>query len=120
MSAEAPAATAGSSLLGIPTLPEGQRRTPEEVEEMALRAASQASHFRKHLATAQGLVDTSAATLARLKGRATRGLAHYRSFLRRSSSSYSRDAGRDHPWSAYTSLGQADLDEISAEILLYI
>ena len=74
--AQVPAATIGSVVLSIPPVPEGQQRSPEEVEEMALRAVSQASQLREHLATAQSLVDTSSATIARLKGRATRGLAH--------------------------------------------
>ena len=58
----------GSVVLSIPALPEGQQRSPEEVEEMALRAACQASQLRKNLITAQSLVDTSSATIARLNG----------------------------------------------------
>ena len=96
------------------------RRTPEEVEELALRAAGQASNLRTQVATAQELVDAGTAAMTRLKGRATRMLAHYASYLRRSSSNSYRPGEQYHPWAEYTRAGQEDLMDIQLQIVAYL
>ena len=52
-------------------------------------------------------------------GRATRGLAHFRTHLRRSSH-HGDAADRGHPWAVYAELGQQDLNDISAETMRYL
>ena len=52
-------------------------------------------------------------------GRATRGLAHFRIHLRRSSH-HGDAADCEHPWAVYAELGQQDLNDISAETMRYL
>ena len=44
---QVPALTEGSAVLGVPAVPEGTNRTPEEVEQLAIQAAEKVTQLRE-------------------------------------------------------------------------
>ena len=115
---QVPALTEGSELLGVPAVPEGANRTPEEVEQLAIQAAEKVTQLREEeAARLYAQLSDTANAVALGKIRARRFLTEFDTVLSRSRG----NTGLQLQYSSYSRLGHREMLKLeSVQILVYV
>ena len=107
---QVPALTEGSEVLGVPPVPEGANRTPEEVEQLAIQAAERVTQLREELARVFSQLAETADAVAMGRIRARRFLAEFDTTLSRSRG----DTGLQLQFASYSRIGHREMRDIEA------
>ena len=107
---QVPALTEGSEVLGVPPVPEGANRTPEEVEQLAIRAAEKATQLREEATRLCTQLGETASAVALGRIRARRFLTDFDTVLSRSRG----NTGLQHQFASYSRLGHREMLQLEA------
>ena len=114
---QVPALTEGSELLGVPAVPEGTNRTPEEVEQLAIQAAEKLTQLREKAIRLYAQLSNNVNAVAARKIRA-------RGFLTEFDASRSRSRGNTRlqlQCATCSRLGHREMLKLeSVQILVYV
>ena len=114
---QVPALTEGSAVLGVPAVPEGTNRTPEEVEQLAIQAAEKVTQLREKAIRLYAQLSDTANAVALGKIRARRFLTEFDTVLSRSRG----NTGLQLQYSSYSRLGHREMLKLeSVQILVYV
>ena len=114
---QVPALTEGSEVLGVPSVPEGANRTPEEVEQLAIQAAEKVTQLREEATRLYAQLGDAASAVALGKIRARRFLTEFDTVLSRSRG----NTGLQLQFASYSRLGHREMLKLEAiPITVYV